>query len=71
MGYIGQMPQAPTALPGSEITSGDKPEHTGARADQLPELLRADARSVSISLPATTAPAAEATGEDEAGTDEP
>lgn len=57
MGYIGQMPQAPTALPGSEITSGDKPEHTGARADELPELLRADARSVSISLPVTqTAP---------------
>lgn len=57
MGYIGQIPQSPTALPGTEVTSGDKPEHTGARADELPELLRSDARSVSISLP--PAPAAE------------
>lgn len=51
MGYIGQIPQSPTALPGTEITSGDKPEHTGARADELPELLASNARSVSIALP--------------------
>lgn len=69
MGYIGQMPQAPTALPGSEVTSGDKPEHTGARADELPELLTSGARSISISLPsAQTAPSlteADAQDEDE------
>lgn len=58
MGYIGQIPQSPTALPGTEVTSGDKPEHTGARADALPDLLPAGARSVSIPLPPAPAPAA-------------